>query len=213
MKASALALRKTPRLNGLFLDGEFKPGEGIHIGWAVSLRGGGLIAPAIRDADRKSLSEIMTALRDVVERARKGSLRSSELGSATVTGTAWANAARKRWRPSSIRLKSRSLASADRLAALGRGWSDRARSVVAATLAGDHRVTDGHMGGLLLTNIRDLLQEPDETIDPERNQSSSIELIGEIAPEADTTGLSETRICARRLTRLDGLQQSDHRDS
>ena len=54
LKASALALRKTPRLNGLFLDGEFKPGEGIHIGWAVSLRGGGLIAPAIRDADRKS---------------------------------------------------------------------------------------------------------------------------------------------------------------
>src|SRR5208337_1096888 len=87
LKASALALRKTPRLNGLFLDGEFKPGEGIHIGWAVSLRGGGLIAPAIRDADRKSLSEIMGALRDVVERARKGSLRSSELGSATITIT------------------------------------------------------------------------------------------------------------------------------
>ncbi len=87
LKASALAVRKTPRLNGAFLDGEFKPGDGVHLGWAVSLRGGGLIAPAIRDADQKSLSEIMSALRDIVERARKGGLRSSELGSATITIT------------------------------------------------------------------------------------------------------------------------------
>jgi pyruvate dehydrogenase E2 component (dihydrolipoamide acetyltransferase) len=163
LKASALALRKTPRLNGLFLDGEFKPGEGIHIGWAVSLRGGGLIAPAIRDADRKSLSEIMGALRDAVERARKGSLRSSELGSATVTvtslGDRGAEAVTAIIHPPQV-----AIIGFGRI--VTRPWvvdgRIEARSVVATTLAGDHRVTDGHAGGLFLTNIRDLLQEPDK---------------------------------------------------
>jgi len=163
LKASALALRKTPRLNGLFLDGEFKPGEGIHIGWAVSLRGGGLIAPAIRDADRKSLSEIMAALRDVVERARKGSLRSSELGSATVTVTSLGERGAETV-AAIIHPPQVAIIGFGRI--VSRPWvvdgRIEARSVVAATLAGDHRVTDGHAGGLLLSNIRDLLQEPDK---------------------------------------------------
>jgi pyruvate dehydrogenase E2 component (dihydrolipoamide acetyltransferase) len=163
LKASALALRKTPRLNGLFLDGEFKPGEGIHIGWVVSLRGGGLIAPAIRDADRKSLSEIMGALRDVVERARKGSLRSSELGSATITVTSLGDRGAETV-AAIIRPPQVAIIGFGRI--VTRPWvvdgRIEARSVVAATLAGDHRVTDGHAGGLLLSNIRDLLQEPDK---------------------------------------------------
>jgi len=162
LKASALAVRKTPRLNGVFLDGEFKPGDGVHIGWAVSLRGGGLIAPAIREADKKSLSEIMSALRDIVERARKGGLRSSELGSATITvtslGDRGAEAVAAIIHPPQVaiigfgRIVTRPWVVEDKI---------EARPVVAATLAGDHRVTDGHIGGLLLANIRDLLQEPD----------------------------------------------------
>ena len=87
LKASALALRQAPQLNGTLVDGAFVPGEGVHIGWAVSLRGGGLIAPAIRDVDLKSLVEAMAAMRDVIQRARSGGLRSSELSSATITVT------------------------------------------------------------------------------------------------------------------------------
>ncbi len=163
LRASALALRKAPRLNGLFLEGEFKPGDGVHIGWAVSLRGGGLIAPAIRDADRKSLSELMSALRDVVERARKGSLRSSELGSATITitslGDRGAEAVAAIIHPPQVaiigfgRIVTRPWVVEGRI---------EARSLVVATLAGDHRVTDGHAGGIFLTAVRDLLQEPDK---------------------------------------------------
>src|SRR6185312_16591350 len=55
LKASALALRAVPQLNGTYVDGVFQPGAGIHVGWAISLRGGGLVAPAIRDADTRSL--------------------------------------------------------------------------------------------------------------------------------------------------------------
>ena len=63
------------------------PGDGIHVGWAISLRGGGLVAPAIRDADKRSLTELMAAMRDLVQRARTGGLRSSELLRPTVTVT------------------------------------------------------------------------------------------------------------------------------
>ncbi len=46
-------------MNGFWEDGRFRPGDGVHIGWAISLRGGGLVAPAIRDADHRSLDELM----------------------------------------------------------------------------------------------------------------------------------------------------------
>ena len=39
-------------MNGFFVDGAFEPAEHVHLGVAVSLRGGGLIAPALHDADR-----------------------------------------------------------------------------------------------------------------------------------------------------------------
>lgn len=46
-----------------------------------------MIAPAIHDADRKSLDELMTALKDLVARARAGRLRSSEMSDPTITIT------------------------------------------------------------------------------------------------------------------------------
>ena len=61
LKATALALRKVPELNGFWQKDAFLPGAGIHVGWAIALRGGGLIAPAIHDADQKSLAELMAA--------------------------------------------------------------------------------------------------------------------------------------------------------
>ena len=59
----------------------------MHLGVAISLRGGGLIAPAIHDADRKDLDELMRDLRDLVARARGGGLRASEMADPTITVT------------------------------------------------------------------------------------------------------------------------------
>jgi pyruvate dehydrogenase E2 component (dihydrolipoamide acetyltransferase) len=66
LKATALALREYPQLNGFWEDGRFRPADGVHIGWAISLRGGGLIAPAIHEVDKHSLPSLMGALRDLV---------------------------------------------------------------------------------------------------------------------------------------------------
>lgn len=83
LKAVALALREYPQLNGHWRDGAFQPAEGIHLGVAISLRQGGLIAPALHDVADQPLPQLMQALGDLVQRARAGSLRSSEMSDAT----------------------------------------------------------------------------------------------------------------------------------
>src|SRR5690606_3298468 len=79
LRAVALALHDVPDLNGQFADGRFRRSEAIHIGVVTSLRGGGIVVPAVHDADRLALPELMASLRDVLARARSGRLRSSDL--------------------------------------------------------------------------------------------------------------------------------------
>jgi pyruvate dehydrogenase E2 component (dihydrolipoamide acetyltransferase) len=161
LKASALALREVPQLNGTYTQGAFRPGDGIHMGWAISLRGGGLVAPAIRDTDKRPLPELMTAMRDLVGRARSGGLRSSELTLPTITVTSLGD----RGADSVI-----GIIYPPQVALIGFGtisprpWIADGqivpRPLVTASLAGDHRASDGHQGGLLLNAIARLLQEP-----------------------------------------------------
>jgi pyruvate dehydrogenase E2 component (dihydrolipoamide acetyltransferase) len=77
-------------------DGAFVAGTGIHLGVAISLRQGGLIAPAIRDVDAMGVDELMRRLADLVARARALTLRSSEMTDATITVTNLATRARDR---------------------------------------------------------------------------------------------------------------------
>lgn len=162
MKAVALALREVPDLNGHWIDGSFRRGTGIHLGVAISLRGGGLVAPAIHDADTLDLTTLMSHLRDLVSRARTGSLKSSELADPTITVT---------------NLGEQGVESAfgiiypPQVALVGFGRiSDRpwvadgtveVRPLVTATLSADHRVTDGHRGGVFLTALDRWLQSPE----------------------------------------------------
>ena len=59
LKATALAARRVPDLNGFWVDDEFRPASAVHLGVAVALRTGGLVAPAIHDADAKDLNTLM----------------------------------------------------------------------------------------------------------------------------------------------------------
>ena len=78
IRAVALAIREVPEVNGFCIEGTFKPGDGIHVGVAISLRQGGLINPAIHDVDKKPLDEVMENMLDLVNRARSRS--SAQLG-------------------------------------------------------------------------------------------------------------------------------------
>jgi len=87
IKAVALGLRQVPELNATWKGIEVVQSQAIHVGVAISLRQGGLIAPAIHDTDKRSLSELMSSFQDVVKRARAGTLRGSELSDPTITVT------------------------------------------------------------------------------------------------------------------------------
>jgi pyruvate dehydrogenase E2 component (dihydrolipoamide acetyltransferase) len=161
LKAVALALTEVPELNSLWLGDRAVASEAIHVGVATSLRQGGLIAPALHHTDRLSLGELMGKLRDLVNRARTGRLRSSELSDPTITVTSLGEQGVETVFP---------IIYPPQVAIVGFGKVvDRpwvvdgqivVRPVITATLAADHRVSDGHRGGLFLAAINRLLQEP-----------------------------------------------------
>jgi pyruvate dehydrogenase E2 component (dihydrolipoamide acetyltransferase) len=161
LKATALAAREVPALNG-FWDGAFRPSSAVHLGVAVSLRGGGLLAPAIHDADQLSLDELMAALRDLVQRARSGGLRSSEMSDPTLTvtnlGDQGADEVQAVIYPPQV-----AIVGFGRI--VDRPWAVDGllgvRPTVRATLAADHRASDGHEGSKLLAAIDRHLQAPE----------------------------------------------------
>lgn len=162
LKATALALREAPDLNGTWEQDAFRAASHVHLGVAIALRGGGLVAPALHDADRLSLPELMTRLRDLTARARAGRLRSSEVADPTVTVTSLGDQG-----PDSVL----PVIYPPQVAIVGLGrirerpWAVDGllgvRPVVTATLGADHRASDGHRGAVLLAALDRRLQDPE----------------------------------------------------
>jgi pyruvate dehydrogenase E2 component (dihydrolipoamide acetyltransferase) len=161
VKAVALALHEVPELNAVWAGDHVELRPDVHAGVAISLRGGGLVAPAIHDTGRRSLTELMSAFRDVVQRARAGSLRSSEISDPTVTitslGEEGAEAVFGLIYPPQV-----ALVGFGRVleAAVSLNGGIFSRRVITATLSADHRVCDGHRGSVFLAALDRLLQEP-----------------------------------------------------
>ena len=163
LKAVSLALREVPELNAVWEGGAVVLRETVHVGVAISLRQGGLVILALHDTATRTLDSLMDGLRDLTARARSGRMKSSELSDSTITVTS---------------LGDRGVESVygviypPQVAIVGFGkiaerpWAIDGglfvRPVVTATLAADHRVSDGHRGGLFLDAVDRLLQEPEK---------------------------------------------------
>ena len=166
LKAVALALRRCPTLNGLYTQSGFEPSGAVHAGVAIALRGGGLVAPAIHHVADKPLEQLMRELLDLVKRARAGSLRSSEMSDPTITVTNLGDQGVESVfgviYPPQV-----ALVGFGRITA--RPWlagpTLQSMPLLCATLAADHRVSDGHQGALFLAELRELLQCP-QALDP-----------------------------------------------
>jgi len=163
IKAVALALREVPELNALWDGSRAVRSEAIHVGVAISLRQGGLVAPALHHVDRQGLDELMRNLRDLVQRARAGTLRSSELSDPTITVT---NIGDQGVETVFGIIYPPQVAIVGFGKLVERPWSVDgqivSRAVLMATLSGDHRVTDGHQGARFLAIVERLLQEPSQ---------------------------------------------------
>ncbi len=163
VKAVALAAARSEGFNGYFRDGRFEPAAGVHIGTAIAMRGGGLVAPALLDADRKDLKTLMREFSDLVTRVRAGHMRSSEFMTATITVTSLGEDGVETIYP---------IINPPQVAIVGTGCiSERpwvhegrlaARPVLNLTLAADHRVTDGRAGSRFLKTIAGLLASPEK---------------------------------------------------
>jgi pyruvate dehydrogenase E2 component (dihydrolipoamide acetyltransferase) len=162
LKATALALREYPDFNGYWIDDAFQAGDGIHLGVAINLRRGGLLAPAIRDADQRTLDELMEALKDLVQRTRAGGLKGSELTDPTITvsnlGDTGVETIQGVITPPQV-----ALVGVGRITE--RPWAVdgmlAVRRTIYLSLAGDHRASDGHRGGRFLAAIAANLGRPE----------------------------------------------------
>ncbi|WP_241985528.1 2-oxo acid dehydrogenase subunit E2 [Cryobacterium sp. TMT1-21] len=163
LKACALAARAVPEVNGFYTDGAFRPSAAVHLGVAVSLRQGGLVAPAIHDADTLSLDVLMAQPRDLVGRARAGRLARAEMADPTITVTNLGD----------LGVESVfGVIYPPQVALVGLGrvveqpWAHNGllgvRPAVTATLSADHRVSDGLRGSRFLAQVEELLQAPEE---------------------------------------------------
>ena len=162
IRAIARALTKFPEFNGTFENDQFAPSAKPHVGMAINLRGGGLVAPALHDAHEGSLDELMARLRDLVQRVRQGRFRARELSGPTITLTSLGDRG-------VVGITGVIFPPQVAIIGIGTpGWMPAVRDghVVARraahiTLAADHRVSDGHRGAGFLRAIITQLQTPE----------------------------------------------------
>jgi pyruvate dehydrogenase E2 component (dihydrolipoamide acetyltransferase) len=163
IRSVVLALTEAPDLNGHWIDDRHVIQEAVHVGFAIALRQGGLITPALVNAHQKNLSQIMASLSDLIVRARSGHLRSSEMSDATITITNLGDLGVE---------TVFGVIYPPQVALVGFGqiqdrpWAANGmlgvRPVLTATLAGDHRATDGRLGAQFLEALNRRLQHPDK---------------------------------------------------
>jgi len=163
LHAAVAGAMEQATMNGHWMDGSFRPAEGVQLGVAVSLREGGLVAPVIRDAHLLDRDQLMLALRDLVTRARRGSIRASEMVDPTITvtnlGDLGVDAIFGVIYPPQV-------------AIVGFGSiTEQPRAVegmlavhptVTVTVSADHRVSDGRDAARFLSVVARTLQNPEQ---------------------------------------------------
>jgi pyruvate dehydrogenase E2 component (dihydrolipoamide acetyltransferase) len=163
VRATVQALAHVPGFNGTYAGATFTASPAVHAGIVTALRGGGLVAPVIPDAASLPLAALNAALLDLVQRARTGALRTSELGGGTISIT---NLGDRGVRAVHGVIYPPQVAILGFGAISERPWAVdgmlTVRPVVTITLAADHRVSDGVRGAQLLTDIGRRLQAPED---------------------------------------------------
>ncbi|PLY11617.1 MAG: 2-oxo acid dehydrogenase subunit E2 [Sulfurimonas sp.] len=165
IQAVVYALKEVPELNGFWRNDALEISKEINPGIAIALRKEGLITPAILNANELNLDGTMKSLSNLIERTRSGKLRNSEITEQTITITNLGD------------LGAESVFGViypPQVALVGFGrimnvpWAEgdtlSVRKVLQATIAGDHRATDGRIGGKFLDKLNQILQIPQELL-------------------------------------------------
>ena len=163
IKAVALTCRDVQGFSGFYRDGRYEPSPSVHVGVAVALRGGGLVAPAIMDTADKPLPALMEEFRQLVMRARAGRLRASELAAPSIIVTSLGDAQVDAVFPI---IQPPQVAIVGSGAVSSRPWivdgKVEPRQLIVLSLGADHRVTDGRLGAQFLAGIAERLAAPEK---------------------------------------------------
>jgi pyruvate dehydrogenase E2 component (dihydrolipoamide acetyltransferase) len=164
IKLAAIALIKHPRLNSRWENDGINQLKQIHIGIAVDTETG-LMAPVIHDAERLTLVDIASQSRDLVDRARKGRLKTKEMEDGTFTVTNLGAYGIDAFTP---------IIHWPQCAILGIGRIRRqpvvinneivARDQVTLSLTFDHRILDGADAARFLQTLVALIENPNPAL-------------------------------------------------
>ncbi len=166
--AVAKTLKQTPMVNSSLIEGEIIIWEDINIGVAVALEGadalgGGLIVPVIKNADRKSLTDISKELKGIISKAREGKLMPDDVTGGTFTltnlggpGGGWGFGTPIINQPQSAILGTGSIV--DR--PVVKDGKIVIRPMMPYSFTFDHRVLDGVPAGIFMSKLAQILSNP-----------------------------------------------------
>jgi pyruvate dehydrogenase E2 component (dihydrolipoamide acetyltransferase) len=165
VKAAAKALLKFPALNSSYAtsaDGQpaILQRQQVNVSIAVALEDG-LVAPVVRDADKKSVGGLAAEIKDLAGRAREGKLKQNELDDATfqVSNLGMFDVVEFTSIIPASQAGSLSVG-AVRQVPIVRDGQLAVGEIMNVTLSVDHRVADGATAAHYLQELRRLLQSP-----------------------------------------------------
>lgn len=166
IEAAAKALRDYPGINTSVDGRNIIYRKNINIGMAAALPDGNLIVPVIKNADQKNLVGLAKSVNDLAGRARTNKLAPDDISGGTftitnfgsfdsLTGTPIIN------QPQAAILGIGAIVKRPVVMETPQGDVIAIRSIMILSLAYDHRVVDGALGGMYLRSLRDYLQNFD----------------------------------------------------
>lgn len=162
IKAVALALRKHPELNVSYAGEAIRRYERVDIGVAVGLEDG-LITPVIRDCGSKTLETISAESQVLIARAKQKRLQPQEYSGATFSISNLGMFGVDNFLAVLIPPQAASLAvGAVRDVPVVIAGAVKAGRSMQVTLSCDHRAIDGVMGAEFLTELKRILEHPQE---------------------------------------------------
>jgi len=171
VEAAAKALREFPNVNASVDGYKVIRRKNVNIGMAAALPDGNLIVPVIKNADQKNLLGLVKDVNDLAERARKNKLNPDDIQGGTftitnfgtfdsLTGTPVIN------QPQVAILGIGAIKKRPWVLETAEGDVIAIRHICMLSLAYDHRIVDGALGGQFLKRMQQLLEnfDPNMTI-------------------------------------------------
>lgn len=165
VKLVAVALRRHPRLNAMWRDGDVVLNNEVNVGLAVAVEEG-LLVPVIHQADRLGLQALAQRRQELVARAQAGKLAVADLQGGTFTvsnlGMFGVDAFNAIVNPPQAAILAVGRV-ADRVTPVG--GQPVVQPMVTLTLSCDHRVVDGARGAQFLQTLAGLIEDPLSALD------------------------------------------------